>query len=29
MDRPLPNSYWHKSLGLKGFLTPYRRLREC
>ena len=25
----LPNAYWPTSLGLKGFLDPYRRFREC
>jgi RNA-directed DNA polymerase len=25
----LPNAYWHRTMGLKGFLDPYRRLREC
>ena len=25
----LPNAYWHNTIGLKGFLAPYRRLREC
>ena len=29
LQRALPNAYWHKSLGLKGFLDPYRRFREC
>jgi hypothetical protein len=29
LQTALPNAYWHKSLGLKGFLTPYRRFREC
>ena len=28
-NRALPNTYWHKSLGLKGFLDPYRGFREC
>jgi RNA-directed DNA polymerase len=23
----LPNAYWHKTMGLKGFNNPYRRLR--
>ena len=25
----LPNAYWHNTMGLKGFLDPYRRVREC
>jgi len=29
LQRALPNAYWHKSLGLKGFLDPYRGFREC
>jgi RNA-directed DNA polymerase len=29
LQRALPNAYWHKTNGLKGFLVPYRRLREC
>jgi hypothetical protein len=28
LQRALPNAYWHKSLGLKGFLDPYRGFRE-
>jgi RNA-directed DNA polymerase len=28
LQTALPNAYWHKSLGLKGFLTPYRSFRE-
>ena len=28
-QRALPNAYWHKTLGLKGFLDPYRGFREC
>src|SRR5512135_1823729 len=29
LQTALPNAYWHKTLGLKGFLTPYRRFRGC
>jgi RNA-directed DNA polymerase len=29
LQRALPNAYWHKTTGLKGFLAPYRRFREC
>ena len=29
LQRALPNAYWHKTTGLKGFLDPYRRFREC
>ena len=29
LQRALPNAYWHKTNGLKGFLVPYRRFREC
>jgi group II intron reverse transcriptase/maturase len=29
LQTALPNAYWHKTMGLKGFLDPYRRLREC
>ena len=29
LQTALPNAYWHKTIGLKGFLAPYRRLREC
>jgi group II intron reverse transcriptase/maturase len=25
----LPNAYWHKTMGLTGFLDPYRRFRGC
>ena len=25
----MPNSYWHKTLGLKGFAEPYRRFRDA
>lgn len=25
----LPNAYWHKTMGLQGFLDPYRRFRAC
>jgi RNA-directed DNA polymerase len=25
----LPNAYWHKTMGRKGFTDPYRRFREC
>lgn len=25
----LPNAYWHKTMGLKGFTDPYRRLRDA
>jgi RNA-directed DNA polymerase len=28
LQRALPNAYWHKTTGLKGFLDPYQRLRE-
>ena len=28
LQRALPNAYWHKTTGLKGFLDPYRRFRE-
>jgi Group II intron, maturase-specific domain len=29
LQRALRNAYWHKTMGLKGFLDPYRRLRTC
>ena len=29
LQTALPNAYWHKTTGLKGFADPYRRLREC
>ena len=29
LQTALPNAYWHTTMGLKGFTTPYRRLREC
>jgi group II intron reverse transcriptase/maturase len=29
LQTALPNAYWHKTMGLKGFLAPYRRFREC
>ena len=29
LQRALPNAYWHKTTGLKGFADPYRRFREC
>jgi group II intron reverse transcriptase/maturase len=29
LQRALPNAYWHNTLGLKGFLDPYRGFREC
>ncbi len=29
LSTALPNAYWHKSLGLKGFLDPYRRFRDA
>ena len=29
LQRALPNAYWHKTAGLKGFTDPYRRFREC
>jgi group II intron reverse transcriptase/maturase len=29
LQRALPNAYWHKTMGLKGFTDPYRRFREC
>ena len=28
LQRALPNAYWHKTAGLKGFTDPYRRFRE-
>jgi len=28
LQTALPNAYWHKTTGLKGFLDPYRRFRE-
>jgi group II intron reverse transcriptase/maturase len=28
LQRALPNAYWHKTMGLKGFADPYRRFRE-
>ena len=28
LQRALPNAYWHKTTGLKGFTDPYRRFRE-
>ena len=27
LQTALPNAYWHKTIGLKGFLDPYRRFR--
>ena len=27
LQTALPNAYWHKTTGLKGFTDPYRRLR--
>ena len=29
LQTALPNAYWHKTMGLKGFTEPYRRVREC
>ena len=29
LQTALPNAYWHKTTGLKGFLDPYRRFRDC
>ena len=29
LQRALRNAYWHRTMGLKGFLDPYRRFREC
>jgi RNA-directed DNA polymerase len=29
LQRALRNAYWHKTMGLKGFLDPYRRFRAC
>jgi RNA-directed DNA polymerase len=29
LQTALPNAYWHKTIGLKGFTDPYRRFREC
>ncbi len=29
LQTALPNAYWHKTMGLKGFTVPYRRFREC
>ena len=29
LQTALPNAYWHKTMGLKGFTAPYRRVREC
>jgi hypothetical protein len=29
LQTALPNAYWHKTLGLKGFTVPYRRFRDC
>ena len=29
LQTALPNAYWHNTMGLKGFLDPYRRVREC
>jgi RNA-directed DNA polymerase len=29
LQTALPNAYWHKTMGLKGFTEPYRRFREC
>ena len=29
LQRALHNAYWHKTMGLKGFLDPYRRFRTC
>jgi group II intron reverse transcriptase/maturase len=29
LQTALPNAYWRKTMGLKGFTAPYRRFREC
>ena len=29
LQRALPNSYWHKTMDLRGFLNPYRRFRDA
>jgi len=29
LQRALPNSYWHKTMGLQGLLNPYRRFRDA
>ena len=29
LQTALPNAYWHRTMGLKGFTDPYRRFREC
>ncbi len=29
LQRALRNAYWHKTMGLQGFLDPYHRLRTC
>jgi hypothetical protein len=29
LQQALRNAYWHKTMGLKGFLDPYRRFRAC
>jgi RNA-directed DNA polymerase len=29
LQTALPNAYWHKATGLKGFTDPCRRFREC
>jgi RNA-directed DNA polymerase len=29
LQRALRNAYWHKAIGLKGFLDPYRGFRTC
>jgi RNA-directed DNA polymerase len=29
LQTALPDTYWHKTMGLKGFTEPYRRFREC
>ena len=28
LQTDLPNAYWHKTMGLKGFTDPYQRFRE-
>jgi hypothetical protein len=29
LQTALPNAYWHKTMGLKGFTVPYRRFRDA
>ncbi len=29
LQRAMPNAYWHRTLGLRGFNEPYRRFRDA